>query len=759
MLRPTLLLSVLLLAASAQAQRIGIVLSGGGAVGLTHIGVLKALEDNGVPIDYITGSSMGALIGALYASGISPVQMDSLFQSDLYQEMSSGGIEPAYTYYFKQGWPDASMLTLGVDVDTTLQMSLPTNLRSPVLIDYEQMRSFAGASAASGYDMDSLFVPFRCVASDITARKQVIFSRGDLALAVRASMSYPFYFKPIRIDGHLMMDGGMYNNFPSDVMYDAFLPDFIIGSNVAYNAPPPNEDDLMSQLKAIMTQPTNYTMPCDPGLIIEPKTSTTLFDFASAKQAVADGYASAMERMPEILAAVSRRIDPATLAARRARFKKRCPPVTFGEIRFDGLGKGQTTYCERLVDKHNEPLTAAELKPRYFRLYQDYNVAGLFPRASYDPVRGNFDLDIGVKRERQLEVRFGGLLSSRPINTGMLGARYNIFGRTSGRLEGTAYLGKFYNSGQVKWRTDLSSRVPVYIEPTFTLNRWDHFSGFTSFFETVKPSYLIDRELWGGVNLGMALGTKGLLRLDGKYVANKNNYYQSDAFSAADTADVTAFTYGTTGLTLERNSLNRKQQPNSGELFQLQVRYINGQEHTTPGSLWPQRTQIESQHSWLTAKVRFDKYFLPKGLFKFGMLLEGVYSDLPYFQNYTATLIQAPVFQPTPESRTYFLENYRAASYVAGGVRTIIAVARNKFDLRLEAYGFQPYRALERDGQDQVSEGDVVTTRYFIGSGSLIYQSPLGPVWFNTSYIDGLRQPWVWSLNFGYVIFAQSGKE
>ena len=68
-----------------QAQRIGVVLSGGGAVGLTHIGVLKALEDNDIPIDYITGSSMGALVGALYASGISPAEMDSLFQGDLYQ--------------------------------------------------------------------------------------------------------------------------------------------------------------------------------------------------------------------------------------------------------------------------------------------------------------------------------------------------------------------------------------------------------------------------------------------------------------------------------------------------------------------------------------------------------------------------------------------------------------------------------------------------------------------------------------------------
>lgn len=759
MSRYILLLSLLVLATGMRAQRIGVVLSGGGAVGLTHIGVLMALEDNDIPIDYITGSSMGALIGALYASGVSPAEMDTLFQSDLYQQMSRGGVEPQYTYYFKQDVPDASMITLGLNVDTTLQMSLPTNLRSPVLIDFEQMRSFAGASAAADYDMDSLFVPFRCVASDITARKEVVFSKGNLAVAVRASMSYPFYFKPILVDGHLMMDGGMYNNFPSDVMFHDFLPDYIIGSNVAYNAPDPNADDLMSQLKAIMTQPTNYVLPCDPGVIIEPKTSTTLFDFASAKQAVLDGYASAMERMPEIKEEVERRRPKADVERARVRFKAKCPPVVIGDIQFNGLNKGQSLYCERLLNKRNEPLTADALKPRYFRLYADNNISGLFPRATYNKTRGNFDLDIKVKRERQLEVRFGGLVSSRPVNTGMLSARFNLFGRTSSRVEAVGYFGKFYTAGQLSWRTDLSSRKPVYIEPLITLNRWDHFSGFTSFFQEVRPSYIVLKELWSGANVGMALGTKGLLRYDAKYVQTKDSYYQSGDFDARDTSDVTEFKYATTALTVERNSLNRKQQPNRGEMLRASLRYIGGNENTLPGSQWTDRHAYIARHDWLVLKATLDKYFLPKGIFKFGMLAEGVYSTQPFFQNYTATTIQTPVFQPTPESKTYFLQSYRATHYVAGGVRTIVAVARNKFDLRLEAYVFQPYKALKRADDNSATEGSAISTRHYIGSGSLIYQSPLGPLWFNTSYLDGLSNPWVWSLNFGYVIFAQGARE
>ncbi|MBK9515401.1 MAG: patatin-like phospholipase family protein, partial [Flavobacteriales bacterium] len=218
---PSLLL--LLCTSVVCGQRVGLVLSGGGAAGLTHIGVMKALEENGIPIDYITGSSMGALVGGLYAAGWSPTEIDSLFRSDIFKIMADGGIEPRYQYYFKQDAPDATLLSLRLDLDTTLQYSLPTNLREPALIDYEQMTEFGPVSALSGYDMDSLFVPYRCVASDITDQRSVVFSRGDLAQAMRASMSYPFYFKPIRVDGHLMMDGGLYNNFPSDVMYKDFF--------------------------------------------------------------------------------------------------------------------------------------------------------------------------------------------------------------------------------------------------------------------------------------------------------------------------------------------------------------------------------------------------------------------------------------------------------------------------------------------------------------------------------------------------------
>ncbi|MCB0764936.1 MAG: patatin-like phospholipase family protein, partial [Flavobacteriales bacterium] len=579
---PRSLLSFLLLCALSvvHGQRVGLVLSGGGAVGLTHIGVIQALEENDIPIDYITGSSMGALIGGMYAAGLSPWEMDSLFSTDLYKIMAEGGIEEHFEYHFKKDHPDASLISLKFDLDTALQTSLPTNFRNPALLDFEQMRTFGPASALAGYDMDSLFVPYRCVASDLTDQRSVVFGKGDLAQAVRASMSYPFYFKPISVNGHLMMDGGLYNNFPSDVMYNDFLPDIIIGSNVANNSAPPSEDDLLSQLRAMMQEHTDYSVICENGVIIEPRTTATLFDFSDPSVAIRDGYTAAMERMPEILAQIQRRTPKGEVQARRASFRRRSPLMVVGDISIHGLTRSQTRYIARSLERRDRTITLDRLKPMYFRLIADRNIALMYPKATYDKAADHFDLDIYVKTEKDLEVSFGGMFSSRPINTGMVGLRYNLFGSTSARLEANSYFGKFYTAGQAKLRADLSTAVPLYLEPVFTLHRWDHFRSFTTFFDEVRPSFVVIREAWGGLNAGMGLGNKGLLRFDAKMAETKDSYYQTVDFTGQDTADVTSFRHFTSGLLLERNSLNRKQHANAGGALSASVRFITGDEET-----------------------------------------------------------------------------------------------------------------------------------------------------------------------------------
>ncbi|MBK6369891.1 MAG: hypothetical protein IPF64_08690 [Flavobacteriales bacterium] len=298
------------------------------------------------------------------------------------------------------------------------------------------------------------------------------------------------------------------------------------------------------------------------------------------------------------------------------------------------------------------------------------------------------------------------------------------------------------------------------MEPQFNLHRWDYFRSFSTFFDEVKPSFIVTREAFGGVNFGLGMGNKGLLKFDLRMVESLDKYYQIPDFSGQDTADATTFKHFTTGLMLERNSLNRKQHPNAGESLKASFRFVTGDELTDPGSTRINKEiDFREYHDWFVAKVKLDQYFLPRGVFRFGILAEGVFSTMPAFQNYTASIIRSPAFEPIPESGTYFIEQYRSPKYIAGGVRTIIAVAKNKFDLRLEAFVYQPYEPFIRGEDNEPLRVAAFTKRYYLGSGSMIYQSPLGPVWFNLSYFDGLKEPWAWSVNFGYILFNQKAQD
>jgi len=188
-------------------ERIGLVLSGGGAAGLAHIGVLKALEENGIPIDFITGTSAGALTGAMYSAGYSPQEIEAFVLSDEFQQMTSGELDASKRFLFRESDQHAGTVDFSFSKDSLLRRSIPLNLVSPALLDFKMMQIMGTVGASRNNDFNNLFVPFRCVASDFLTKKSVVFSKGNLNEAVRASMTYPLYVNPIRINGTLFFDG------------------------------------------------------------------------------------------------------------------------------------------------------------------------------------------------------------------------------------------------------------------------------------------------------------------------------------------------------------------------------------------------------------------------------------------------------------------------------------------------------------------------------------------------------------------------
>ncbi len=238
--RIALLLLVLFLSQSVLGQetrpKIGLVLSGGGAKGLAHIGVLKVLEEQGIRPDFITGTSMGSIIGGLYAIGYSPQELDSLVSGTNWSLLLTDGIplsnvSPEEKEDYNRFQAEFTVNRQGI--------SLPSGMVKGQQIS--QLLSKLSWGVADIHSFNDYPIPFKCVAADLISGNQYIFSEGDFTTALRSSMSIPTIFEPVKLDSMLLVDGGVLNNFPVRLCREMGA-DIIIGVNVGFKDEPKNDD-------------------------------------------------------------------------------------------------------------------------------------------------------------------------------------------------------------------------------------------------------------------------------------------------------------------------------------------------------------------------------------------------------------------------------------------------------------------------------------------------------------------------------------
>ena len=746
-------------------EKVGLVLSGGGAKGLAHIGVIRALEENNIPIDYIVGTSMGAIVGGMYAIGLNPDQMEALVNTDEFQSLATGNIEDEYKFYFMQEDPNPSWLSLKVAKDSIWETTLPTNLINSVGIDFLFLEHFSGPAAASGYNFDNLLIPFRCVAADIESKKEVVFREGHLNTAIRASATFPFYLKPISIDGKLLFDGGLYNNFPTDIMYNEFFPDIIIGSNVAGQLAAPSADNVLSQIRNMLIRRSEYTVICDNGILIEPKGNVGIFSFSNAQTMIDSGYSATIAKMPEIKMALTRRMDQEVLEQRRKRFREKQPPLKLDQVYVDGLNKRQATYVRKLLSaKKNEEINLSDIKYVYFRVFEDDRINTIFPQLEYNKFTNLYDLYLDITKDKEIQVDLGGVISSRPISGAYLKLKYNHLGSIGVSANINGSLGKLYTSAQIKTRLDFPIKLPLLLEPVITYNRWDYFKSSTDFFDNETPSYLVQKEKYFGLEIGFPNQNKGRVRLGSNFANLRDEYYQTKQFDKLDTADRTDFNVLSSHIRYEKNSLNRKQYANQGSYLGIKVIHNIGEEIETPGSTSTTEGKWNTIHEWVQIKIEYNSYYKNKGFIRLGTFFEGVYSGQSLFHNYTSSILRAPSFQPNPESKTLFLESFRAYKYGALGQRIILNLRKN-VDLRFEGYLFHPYQSIVKQ-DNTVSLGDEFDKIYSIATATLVYHSPLGPLSLSTNYYHNTpeiaqesKTPLTFFFHFGYILFNKRAIE
>lgn len=743
-------------------QSVGLVLSGGGAKGLAHIGVIRALEENKIPIDYIAGTSMGAIVGGLYAIGYSPDQMDSLFRTEDFKNWSKGVIDEDFIYYFKRGLQNSGQFTIKISFkDSIPKPKLPTSIIPTHQMDLAFLKIFAGASAASSYNFDNLFVPFRCVASDVYHNKQFVCDSGDLGSSIRASMTFPFYYKPIIIDSVLLFDGGIYNNFPWDIMEKDFNPDIIIGSQVSHNSQRPDEDNILAQIENMIMGKTNYALPKEKGLVIETFFNDVgLLDFDKIDEIEADGYKQAMFFIDSIKSRVHRTQNIDSLIAKRKEFQSYFPTLTFEKVALTGLKDNQREYFYRsFYKKKSKNFDMDNLEREYFKLLSDNSVVSIYPIARYDTNAHAYDLDLKVLTDNYLDLSIGGNISSSSMNQAFLGAEYRFFRKNATSLYTNVSFGRLYSSLLVGIKRDYPFRLPVYYDFSFCLNRFDYYnSSIDPFFEDVKPSYLIQTESYGSFSVGLAVGTNFLLKFTSNIGIERAQYYQTTSFLKSDIPDLTDFTYGNVEMSFGMNSLNYKQYADRGIFRQLSFNFIKGYEDYTPGTTSsPSSSNVSINHYWFQLRFLNESYHKIYKSFRMGVSIDAIFSNKSFFENYTSSLISSSCFTPNPHSKTLFLQKYHANSYVAGGIMPIFKLS-DRLQLRMEGYIFQPYRSILKDDLNYSAYYSTKWPKYiYMGAAGIVYQTTFGPGSIFLNYYNKESKNIYITFNFGFILFNNRG--
>lgn len=748
----------------AQAQqKVALVLSGGAAKGLAHIGVLKALEENEIPIDYIIGTSMGGIVGGCYAGGMSPTQIEDIVLSKEFLDWVNGRFENGQTYYYFKKENDASFLKLNLSLDSTFSFQLNTSIANDLSLNFALAEKLAQPSAIANNNFDSLFIPLRVMASDIFTQTEIVLRKGVLSDALRTTQTAPFFYNPIRIDGKYLFDGGVYNNFPVDVAQRDFSANVIIGSNVSskvYNSYPYGEDEKLisrSLLYMLLDKSNPNDVPASGIYIQSDLQNFSAFDFTKAKAIIDSGYFQTMRQMAEIKSKIAERRTCEDVAAARNRFNSRTPALIIGDISYDGFDKSQKKYLSRFFKSGKRPLYYTEVKTGYYKLVSEPFFNNVYPSFNYDSATKNFDFKLTKRPQNNFQVDFGGVIATRNVSNIFLGLNYYSFNRALTHISTNFFAGNFYKSFLLKSRIDLPYFGQFYIEPEVIINSWSFLQADDIIQQKFTPTVLdrVDRRY--GLNIGFPFGNQFKVVATGAFVDNSDSFIDKDVLVSSDTLDVLRVRGSRLGISVSSNSLNRKQYASQGKSFNLSANWFSVEENLTPGNTSVLTSPISTQRTWLQAKLCLEQYF-KAGAYSSGYLVEGVLSNQPTFANYFGSIIYAPSFNPLQDSRTLLLSNFRAFNYIALGWRNVFSL-RKSLDFRLEGYAFKPLAAINEGPNQKAILNEEIAKVYFAATAGLVMHTSLGPVSLNVNYYDDKKRQIGILLHVGFILFNKSAMD
>ena len=449
---------------STDRPRIGLVLSGGGARGAAHVGVLKVIDELKIPIDVVTGTSMGAIIGGLYASGMSALEIEkALDEVDWSDVLKDDTIRTELSFRRKEQDKDFIRRSVVGVRDGTVKLPFGVLQGQKLLLLLKKLtRPVSGVG-----DFDRLAIPFRAVATDIVTGKAVVIGKGDLALAMRASASIPSIFSAVEMDGKLLVDGGVSNNLPVEVARDMGAELLIV---VDISTPLYSREQIRSalsvadQLTTIMTRSNterSIALLTDRDIFMVPELGDLgTGDFVQSMQAVPLGEQAA-RAVQERLATLA--VDDGDWQAylqRRQQLQNDAgeqPVLAFVHIDNDS-GISDELLVARLGLREGEPLDLQKLREGIDRIYG----MDLFQSVSYRLVEEEGEAGL------VLEVR------EKSWGPGFLDMGLSFYGNFEGN---TLSLGAGYTRTAVN---------PLGGEYRLILRLGDNYSAFAEFYQPLS---------------------------------------------------------------------------------------------------------------------------------------------------------------------------------------------------------------------------------------------------------------------------------
>ena len=758
-------LMIALICTASQSQTVGLVLSGGGAKGIAHVGLIKALEENDIPIDYITGTSMGAIVGALYAMGYTPDEMMSILTSQEFLDWAFGVIPKEDLYYFllPEKTPEIVTFNLGrVRPDTTqnptkmLKRIIPESVINPVPMNFAFMELFDPYTAQCGGNFDNLFVPFRAIAANVNTKQKEVFAGGSLGNAVRASMSIPIAYKPITINGNVMYDGGIYDNFPVRPMEEEFHPDFIIGSRLASNDTtqvPLEQQDVLSQLLTFVMQKNDYTISPEEGIVITcPTQDYTMFDFNQAQAIYNKGYEEGIAMVDSVKGRITRRMPAETRHLQRQVFKSRTPQMRFNkEIIIDGVSEGEKDYIARQFFSSDTTLSLDDVYRGFIRNISTQKLSDLRPQAIYNPTTGLFDLHLTAKSKEGISVGVGAYISSHNNNSLYIGAHYHTLRLNSLDFDAGLYLGQSYQAGALSTRINIGQRLPMYLRLNIVSQAHHYNKNSEPFYVINAPTYISNNENYIKLSWGLPVAERAKVEISAGCAYIVDRYLQREIFNfTVPDRDMSKYYTDMLSARIETNWLDNLNYPTKGGFFQASASYVYAKERTLLSSI-QNKTDITHNYVQLRASAH---YYLPfESPIAIGLRGEVAYNNNRFCQNYTATIIQAPAFEPTPSTRNLFNTALRANQFIAAGILPIWKITNN-LQLRTEFYGFLPIRPIYADKNGNAYYGEAFEEINIMAEASMVYSLPWASLSAYYNYCNISNKQWNFGVTLGVQLFA-----